>query len=583
MTAQHRDSLQDAILFGLCLWGYSQTQPLAVHGQIQWLAVMCAILAMILGFRLLHTALLSLSRFLDWLSIHTPTGKGGMARWGTYKKDLKGEIAKTGNAPYWCVAADKPNKALLIPFSSNAMSIAPARSGKGINTVIPTAMSNRGSKVILDYKGGELACTLKPALEARGETLRIINPYGLFTDTLGDTDRFNPLDTLVEHLITPNALRDIPSLMNELILKLYPEPNSGESDDTYWRDGGRGLIQMSIYIEILIDGFDADLHAIAMKLKDRQSFERDLRWILGIDLKGEPLEGGAMPIETMEWTQHHSEADVTEFAASIRVDAAEILELMTETDNKTYKSFAKGTQLKLARFAFGRLSPVLRHSTLRAGELKEENVTYIVMGDPSKPEDTGEFFSLFLWYAITEMKRHKNKGVPVHFIFDECTNYTIPDVANLMTYGGGFGILCHFILQALKAFEKRYGAEALEVLLSETEIKQILSGQRAPDTLKLISEMLGDQSIMSAALSLKQDTQGTTENMSESARPLATPEELRRTDDGILIVRKHLPVKINMVSYAEIDPWRDQVGINPYHGKPFLKKIKLRIPQEKGQ
>jgi type IV secretion system protein VirD4 len=46
---------------------------------------------------------------------------------------------------------------------------------------------------------------------------------------------------------------------------------------------------------------------------------------------------------------------------------------------------------------------------------------------------------------------------------------------------------------------------------------------------------------------------------------------------GILFVRQHRPILFEPVSYAEIEPWRSQVGINPFHGKPFRKKIKLRL------
>ena len=51
----------------------------------------------------------------------------------------------------------------------------------------------------------------------------------------------------------------------------------------------------------------------------------------------------------------------------------------------------------------------------------------------------------------------------------------------------------------------------------------------------------------------------------------------RESDLGLLFVRRKPPVQVDPVSYAEIDPWRKQVGINPFHGKPFLKKIKIRL------
>jgi len=576
MFNDNQDSLRDAIIFGVCLWGFSQTQPLFLYGKIQWLPALCAGIGFLLGMKLLHTALLNLSRLLDWLSSHTASGLAGTAQWGTYK-NLKPELIKSNLGPYWGVAADKPNKPLIIDYASNVVTIGTSGSKKTISVVVPTALSNPHSKVIPDFKGGDIVSVLKPALEKRGEIVRIINPFEQITDIVGETDRFNPLDVIVECLLTKGALRNITGLTRSLVFQLYQEPDTGESDDTYWREGGRILVFMAIIIEVIIDGYDADLAAVTLKIKNRKNFERDLRWILGIDAKGDPDPEGALPIEKIEWAKNHSEEDVSEFAAYLRSEAQSILELMIVDDSKTFDSFVSGARQKLTSYTFGWLSPVLRNSTFKMTDLKEKKVTLIPMGDPSQLEETEQFLSLIQWCAINMMKRHPDKHVPVYFIMDESTNYTIFDLVNLLTYGRDIGVRLHLIFQAIKAFVKRYGEEALDVLLSEAEIKQILPSQRAPETLTLISEMLGDQSIMSAAISLKQDAQGLSENMSESARPLATPDEVRRSPHGILIVREHLPQKINMVSYAEIDPYKHIVGINPRYGKRFSLKTKLRI------
>ena len=133
----------------------------------------------------------------------------------------------------------------------------------------------------------------------------------------------------------------------------------------------------------------------------------------------------------------------------------------------------------------------------------------------------------------------------------------------------------HLIFQDLSAFERTYGQAALETLLSETEVKQFLPGQRSPKTLEMISKALGNRSVMAASLS--RDQTGLHENMSESARPLMTPDEIRRSKHGLLLVRRAPPALIEPISYAEVHPWRRQAGINPFHGKPFLKKVRLKL------
>jgi type IV secretion system protein VirD4 len=82
---------------------------------------------------------------------------------------------------------------------------------------------------------------------------------------------------------------------------------------------------------------------------------------------------------------------------------------------------------------------------------------------------------------------------------------------------------------------------------------------------------------MVASLASDKDGSGLKENLSESGRPLMTEDELRRSKKGILIIRDNPPVEQIPVSYSEIDPLRKLADINPHHGKPFLKKVKLRL------
>ncbi len=196
----------------------------------------------------------------------------------------------------------------------------------------------------------------------------------------------------------------------------------------------------------------------------------------------------------------------------------------------------------------------------------------------SRLEAYKPYIWLMQWCCMTAIKRHPNKERPVYLIMDEATNYKINGIENLLTWGRSYGLRLHVIFQDLAAFERFYGKTALDTLLSETEIKQFLPGQRSPKTLEMISKkLLGEQSIMSANLALPNNQDGVRENMSEAGRPLMTEDELRRTDKGILFIRRCRPILFDPVSYAEISPWKRQVGINPFYGKPFRKKTKLRL------
>lgn len=467
-------------------------------------------------------------------------------------------------------------KPLNIGFESNAMCIAPAGSGKGINTVIPNILSIRDSKVSVDFKGENSSVT-KAALEARGEKVIILNPPGLWSDSIGQGETYNVLDLIVEDLYRPGGIQEVMDDVRELCAQLLPEPNGKSSSDTFWREGSRRIIAIAILIEIMVEEYDANLSRVAQLIEDRNLLEDNFRWLLGIDLEGKPLATGVMPIERTPWAQHHNDRDVDEFASYIRAQASNWLAMMSGNDSKTFDSFISGAQQSLTPFAFGKIATSMKQSSFSMNELKDspQPVSLFIVADSSRMEVYKRYLGLIQWAALTVMKRHPNKKKPVYFIMDEATNFTIHGLESLLTWGRGTGIRLLLIFQDLSAFERVYGKETLDTLLSETEIKIFLPGNRSPKTLKIISEMLGQQSVMAASLS--QNSHGLHENMSETGRSLMNPDEIRRCHYGILFVRQLPPILVEPVSYAEIHPFRLMASINPFHGKPFLQKVKLKL------
>jgi type IV secretion system protein VirD4 len=306
---------------------------------------------------------------------------------------------------------------------------------------------------------------------------------------------------------------------------------------------------------------------------------KHLRWIVGVDLEGKSLPEGPMPIECTGWAAKHDPSDVAEFWALIRARAENILNMMTGNDGRTFESFISGAQQALAGFAFGRVSAVMRKSTFSMNDLKDGDkpTTLFVLADPSRMEAYKPYLGLIQWCAFTSIKRHKNKDRPVYAILDEATNYIINGLADLLTWGRGYGLRLHLIFQDFSAFERVYGQSGLETLLSETEVKQFLPGQRSPKTLEMIEKIIGQQSVISSSFADKDQSGGNRQSTSETARPVRTTDEIRRSKKGFLIIRDCLPIEFEPVSYAEISPWRKLVGINPFHGKPFLKRVKLKF------
>ncbi|MFK5950255.1 MAG: type IV secretory system conjugative DNA transfer family protein [Methylococcales bacterium] len=551
-------------------------EPL-INGQIQYIAAGVYFFAVLGSINLLVEGLTTLSRLFDWLGSHETTGKDGTAHWATYR-DIKPELNPDQDGPFFGVAVVKPNKSLHIKVSSHVCTIGTTGSGKTISTVITNCLSIRESKIIPDFKG-EISCILKKMLQARGEKVVILNPSNLWSDILGESDTYNPLDCIVDNLFRMSGLRDIIDNIREFCTQLLPEPSGKSSDDTYWREGSRRIILIAILIEVVVEEYHANLSSVARLIEDRNLLEDNLRWVLGVDSEGNLLPQGAMPIENTHWArQYQNEVDVDEFAAYFRAQASNLLAMMTGNDSKTFESFISGSTQALAPFAFGRLSTAMKQSSFSMDELKDgkQPVSLFIVADSSKMEVYKPYLGLIQWSAITALKRHPNKEVPVYGIMDEATNYKIHGLASLLTYGRSYNIRLHLIFQDLSAFSQTYGEKTLETLFSECQVKQFLPHQRNQKTLEIISKMLGQQSIMAAGLSNSNNTLN--ENTSEMGRSLMTPDEVRRSPFGLLLVKNLPPIATIPTSYSAIHPWRLQVAGNPFHGnKPFLEKVTLKL------
>ena len=290
-----------------------------------------------------------------------------------------------------------------------------------------------------------------------------------------------------------------------------------------------------------------------------------------------------MPIQDSPWVGEHEREDVDNYIQYYRAFASGVADPLETEESRTADSFITGAQQALARFNIAtRAHKKTSRSTFRFAEQKEgdQPTTVFIVADASRINAQKPVLSLIQWCMMQELKRHPNKQRPVYWIADEATNFRLHDLGSLLTWGRGYGLRLHLILQSLSAFRAVYGKEVLETLLSESEVKQFLPGQREPETLALIEKTLGEQSIIA------EGNRGQLGNGAfgldgfdyrEEGRVLMTADEIRRTDKAILIIRKNRPLLADLPTIAEIEPFRRQIGINPFHGEPFLRPVKLRL------
>jgi len=558
-----------------CIWGSQFVGPITRFGEVQlWPAVAYGFTLFVCFSFTVECLRLSASA-LEWMSAHTGTGKSGTARWAKYR-ELKKDLSKVDAGPFWGISA-KEKKKLFIDFVSNAYIIGPSGSGKGHTAVINLIFLIRQSKVIIDFKP-ELAAVCKQGLEKLGQRVACINPFEKYTSIVGSTASINVLDVINDSLNQTGTLTNVLGDARELTLQLYAELTSAGGDDQFWRNGSRKLIALCCVTNCMLHGHKATLSSVALLLEGRAALERQLRSVAGINFANKPDPDGPHAFELSDWADNHTEAELDLFLKTIRARTRSLLKLMDESE-KMFNSFLEGAQQALEPYGFGQLSSAMQESSVDVDDLKNDGapLNLFLVGDASRGDATDKFFGLMQWYIQLKLKRHPRKNAPVYFINDEANNYTIYGLTSLMTWARAFSIRTIQIFQSFDAYALRHGPEAVEVLNSESEIKLFLPGQRSSKTVEQIVDIVGEQSLMVASHSPDKDGSGVQQSMSESARPLMTKDEIRRTKNGILIVRQHRPILQTPISYSQIKPLRILASINPHHGKPYLKRVKLRL------
>lgn len=293
-----------------------------------------------------------------------------------------------------------------------------------------------------------------------------------------------------------------------------------------------------------------------------------------------------MPIEESPWVDVHDPDDVENYIDYFRGLAVSIDDLLDEGDVRTSGPFLNGAQQAVERFnVTTRAHKMTKQTTFRFSQLKEGDrpTTVFIIPDPSRLEAQKPILELLQYCMFQELKRHENTQALVHVIGDEANNFVIKDLDSLLTWGRGYGLRFQLYIQNWAAFEKLYGKNARRTLESESEITLYLPSQREPETLSMIEKKLGSRSIIAEGRSGNLEAgdyriSGT--DYKEDGRPLMSTDEIRRTDKGILFIRRNKPVQVDLPPIAAIEPFRSQIDINPLHGKPFILPTVLTLDRD---
>lgn len=183
-------------------------------------------------------------------------------------------------------------------------------------------------------------------------------------------------------------------------------------------------------------------------------------------------------------------------------------------------------------------------------------------------------------YSLLEVCKRKPGGHPVHIVGEEALNYRF-DAKELETMRG-LGLSASFYIQGFDGLATKYGETQAKSFSSYCDVK-MYAGLNDEARSAHVSKMLASKTVRSKG------TASGTENplnfsiqTNEHARPLMTPDEVRAmpATDAWVFASGVRPIKVELVTFASVSPWRDEVGPNPISAERLKGKHLASIDYE---
>ena len=541
--------LPSMIVTGLLTWGTWKSW--------EWMRDSAQLVPIILGLLAVGSGMqsltLSLSALYNWLlrsEARARSENKGSASWATSKDIEEAGLSDTKGVFLGCDLQGKP---LFFDGETHGLTLAPAGTGKTVSMAVPALCHLSVPMIVTDLKG-TLACMTKDVRQNQHrQKTYCVNPAHLFEEILGTPARYNPLQILMDDWVDPNGHKNLIADAQSLALQLHPEPPRA-SGEPFWRQGTRKvLVFVLVYLVTQREGKNGTLSAALVLLRNVQQLKEACYLAACSDVLNGEL------------------ADM----------AVDLLTKLEASDTRQVESFLEGATQSLAAFSpSGWLAESTSTCDFGFKDLKDKAATVYLIADPTKMQVFAPWLGVLGWAAITELTRCQNTN-PVLLLLDEATNFRINNISNALTGLREFGIRCWFLIQELEEWVKNEGREGLETLLSQTEVKQIF-GVQSQRTAELVSRMCGEETVKSVNYSLGHVFEDKVQHsMTEQARRLVTPDEVRRFADTILFVRNLPPIHAIKTGYHEVKPWADWVVANPLFGRKLKGKIRvwLRYPR----
>ena len=141
---------------------------------------------------------------------------------------------------------------------------------------------------------------------------------------------------------------------------------------------------------------------------------------------------------------------------------------------------------------------------------------------------------------------------------DEVANFArIPRLDSYVSTGPGQGIQSLLCFHDLAQIEAGYGHERARTIWNNCRARLLLPGQGDPKTLEQFSRAIGDETIHFQNRHWSDHGSGGSD--ARSSRPLAAPDDLRRSSDTILVYANAPPARLRSRRWDQVRAWHSAV------------------------
>ncbi|MFH4665787.1 type IV secretory system conjugative DNA transfer family protein [Vibrio cidicii] len=417
--------------------------------------------------------------------------------------------------------------------SGHLITVAGSGSGKTVSVAIPNTLNWDDNLVVHDPKG-ELYHQCANARKAKGQRVVSLDPNNT------ESESINVLDWI--DTTSPECIEDVQAVISWL--------NPGEKssgDNSYFEQEGEKLLQ-TLLLHVLFCPEISDVNKNLRMLRRLVSSGKVPMVLKDIADRGSDYGYGVPTQYATELLSISKEAEKQ--WAGILGHASNITSWLTQPNLAALVSGSDScnSNCSLNDLATGRvdffinvplktLDATAAPARLIIGSLLNIKYEYMKKRPGEKPRKT-----LFL---LDEMPRLKNMEI----------------LETARDAGRGAGIVLWSIIQDLGQLERYYDTHGSRSWLENAQVKTFF-GVTDLDTAKLLSEMLGNETVLSASFNESQQQSFTSGGNSGStyqtiSKPLMTPDEIMNMavdkdgtpDEQLVFVRNREPLRCGMAKY----------------------------------